>query len=192
MQIIKYFATDDKLNIFKRQKEIEKENYDLKERIMNIYNINENIIKNIISKFYVSNIPFTIRSCCNEKTCLDTPGCGQNISPHLWTYAKGNENQIFNLIKNEDETYSIKNSSSGYFLGMEISNKKWKIVSRKKGENYQRFNLIYGGEKDHILIFNEKGKIIDLINKKTNDGEKIEPNDITYSLGQKWKLIEHK
>ena len=195
LQIIKYFATDDKLNIFIKQKEFEKEKYDLEERIKQIkeiYIINDNIIKKVISKFYVSNIPFTIHSCCNEKTCLDTPGLGKNKSPHLWEYIKDNENQIFKLIKNEDETYSIKNSSSGYFLGMEISNEKWKFVSRKKGENYQKFKLIYGGEKDHILFLNEKGKIIDLINMKTNKGCNIEPNDITYSLGQKWKLIEYK
>ena len=191
LQIIKYFATDDKLNIFIKQKEIEKENYDLNERIKKICVFNNNIVKEITLKFYESNIPFTIRSCCDEKTCLDTPGTGLNFSPHLWRYTKNNNNQIFNLIKNEDETYSIKNSASGYFLGMEISNEKWKIVSRKKGENYQKFKLIYGGEKDKFLFLNEKGKIIDLINMKTNDGETIEPNDISFSIGQQWKLIEY-
>jgi len=192
LQIIKYFATEDKLNIFIKQKEIEKENNDLKQRIKKIYTINDNIIKNITSKFYESNTTFTIRSCCDERTCLDTPSCGENISPHLWEYMKSNKNQIFSLIKNKDGTYSIKNSSSGYFLGMEISNEKWKIVSRKKGENYQKFKLIYGGEKDHIIFLNEKGKVIDLINMKTSKGENIEPNDITFSLGQQWKLIENK
>ena len=192
LQIIKYFATEDKLNIFIKQKEIEKENNDLKQRIKKIYTINDNIIKNITSKFYESNTSFSIRSCCDERTCLDTPSCGENISPHLWEYIKSNKNQIFSLIKNKDGTYSIKNSSSGYFLGMEISNEKWKIVSRKKGENYQKFKLIYGGEKDHIIFLNEKGKVIDLINMKTSKGENIEPNDLTFSLGQQWKLIEYK
>ena len=75
---------------------------------------------------------------------------------------------------------------------MEISNEKWKIVYRKKGENYQKFKLIYSGKKDKFLFLNEKGKIIDLINMKTNDGEIIEPNNISFSIGQQWKLIEYK
>ena len=108
--------------------------------------------------------------------------------PHLWEYGIDNVNQIFVLIKNEDETYSIKNNYSGYFLGMEKVNEEWKIVSIKKGENYQKYEIIFSGEDEYILFKNENGKIIDLIDNTTNNGDKIEPNNITNSNGQQWKL----
>ena len=110
IQAIKFLAVEDKLNIYIRLKELEQENIELKEKISQISN---NIIKYKLSKFYESNNVFTIRSRCNENYCLDTPSC--NHSPHLWEYINNNGNQIFLLIKNKDETYSIKNSVSGYF-----------------------------------------------------------------------------
>ena len=158
--------------------------------LKNIKKLHGIITENKLSKYYSSNTPFYILSRCNEKKCLDTPNNGGiNTSPHLWEFIKGNINQIFVLIKNDDGTFSIKNKSSGYFLGMEKSNEEWKIVSRKKGENLQKFEIIYSGEKDYILFMNENGKIIDLIDNKTDNGDKIEPNNFTNSQGQQWELF---
>ena len=189
LQIIKYFATENKLNIFIKQKEKEKENIELKEKIKQITYINDYIVKNKLSEFYTSKIPFNIISRCNKKKCLDTTGVGLNESPHLWSNYN-NENQVFKLIKNDNETYYIKNEHHGIFIGMELLNEKWKLINRKKGENYQKFKIIYSGEEDYFLFLNEKGKIIDLINNKTEDGSKIEPNDISFSRGQQWKLVK--
>ena len=187
LQTIKFFAVEDKLNIYIRFKELEQEKAELKEKISHISN---NIIKNTLSKFYESNNVFTIRSRCNENYCLDTPGNGVNYSPHLWEYINNNGNQIFLLIKNKDETYSIKNSVSGYFLGMEESDDEWIFISRIKGKNYQKFKIIYSGEQDYFLFLNEKGKVIDLINNRTKNGASIKPKDFSLSLGQQWKLFK--
>ena len=187
IQAIKFLAVEDKLNIYIRLKELEQENIELKEKISQISN---NIIKYKLSKFYESNNVFTIRSRCNENYCLDTPGNGVNYSPHLWEYINNNGNQIFLLIKNKDETYSIKNSVSGYFLGMEESDDEWIFISRIKGKNYQKFKIIYSGEQDYFLFLNEKGKVIDLTNDRTENGTGIKPKDISLSLGQQWKLFK--
>ena len=184
LEIIKYIAKNDKLNAFIKEKEIQEELLMLK----NIKKLHGIITENKLSKYYSSNTPFYILSRCNENKCLDTTSKRINTSPHLWEFVKGNINQIFVLIKNDDGTFSIKNKSSGYFLGMEKSNEEWKIVSRKKGENLQKFEIIYSGEKDYILFVNENGKIIDLIDNKTDNGDKIEPNNFTNSQGQQWKL----
>ena len=185
LEIIKYIAKNDKLNAFIKEKEIKNELSSLK-NIKKLYGI---ITENKLSKFYSSNTPFYILSRCNENKCLDNVSSGGiNTSPHLWDYQSGNFNQIFVLIKNEDETFSIKNDHSGYYLGMEQLGEEWKIVSREKGKNLQKYEIIYSGEKDYILFMNENGKIIDLIKNKTDNGEKIEPNNFTNSYGQQRKL----
>ena len=72
-------------------------------------------------------------------------------------------------------------------MGMENTNGEWKLVQRKKGENYQKFKFIFI-EKDYFLIENESGLFIDLINNDAKDGALIEPNNRTISLGQQWKI----
>ena len=186
LEIFKYICKDDKLNIYLKQKEIETENINLKEKIDYLHTIN------YLSKFNLSNNSFAFLSRVNEKWSLDTPGQDSDntiSSPFLWEFSSTSVNQIFKIIKNEDgKTFSIKNKLSGNFLGMEEKNKEWKIVLREKGGNHQKFKLILV-ENNYFLIQNENGQFIDLINNIATDGGEIRPNIKTNSLGQQWKLF---
>ena len=73
---------------------------------------------------------------------------------------------------------------------MEESDDEWIFISRTKGKNYQKFKIIYSGEQDYFLFLNEKGKVIDLTNDRTENGTSIKPKDISHSLGQQWKLFK--
>ena len=181
LEIIKYIFKDDKQNIYNKNKEAEKENYNIKQK-MDYLNNSEYLLK-----YVLSNISFSILSRLDERTCLDTTGQSAGYSPHMWEYLP-NSNQIFNLIKNNDGTFLIKNKSSGNYLGLENKNEKWNIVSRKEKENFQKFKLIYI-ENEYFLIENEKGMFIDVINNDTKNGGEIRPNIKTNSLGQHWKLL---
>lgn len=184
LDIIKHIANNDKLNIIRKQKEIKNEKLDLKE-ILNLLNVEK-----FFSKFDLSNTYFSILTRVNEKWGFDQTSNNAGYSPHLWEYSKTNGNQIFTIIKNEDETYFIKNIYSGNYLGTEnnYENGEWKYVFRKKGENLQKFKLIYI-DNDYFLFQDETGKFIDVIDNVIENGTKIQPNNKNNSLGQQWKLV---
>ena len=102
LEIIKYIFKDDKQNIYNKNKEAEKENYNIKQR-MDYLNNSEYLLK-----YVLSNISFSILSRLDKITCLDTYGQSAGYSPHMWEYLP-NSNQIFNIIKNNDGTFLIKN-----------------------------------------------------------------------------------
>ena len=73
-----------------------------------------------------------MRSRCVLNKCLDTKDLSYGNPPHLWEYSENNKNQIFEIEKNDDGTYSIKNSVSGLYLGMD---------GDRIAENSQSFNI---------------------------------------------------
>ena len=172
IQLLKNSFREDNSNIYISQKE-------LKEKINQLYGII------FLLKYDISKYSFAFLSRINEKFCFDTSAKG--INPHLWELQSNNINQIFIIDKNKDGAYLIKNKYTGLFMGMENTNGEWKLVQRKKGENYQKFKFIFI-EKDYFLIENESGLFIDLINNDAKDGALIEPNNRTISLGQQWKI----
>ena len=181
---MKYIFKNEKANIYIERKKKEKEISDLKKRVIHLYTD-----KIILSKINFSNNNFAFLSRVDERMSLDTMGQDLGNSIHLWEFTTTNKNQIFKIYKNNDETFSIKNSTSNYFLGMEKKNEEWIIISRKKGENLQKFKFIYV-ENDYFLIQNENGKYIDLINNEGKNCGVIKPNDKNNSLGQLWKLVK--
>ena len=118
---------------------------------------------------------------------FDTNNKPYGKSPHIWRFDSNNDNQLFQIIKNKDDTYCIKKRDSNYYIGMENKDGEWIISSRNKGENFQKFKFIHI-ENDYFLIQNEKGKFIDFVGED-KDGGIIKPNDKKDSLGQQWKLF---
>ena len=182
-EIIKYFGEDDKLNnVFIKQKAMEQEKLNLNKKIKELSQIND---------YFMSKATFNIFSRGNQVYCLDQVTPSGNQSPHLWTYSDNNGNQLFSIIKNDDETFCIKNIYSHYYIGLESINEEWKFVMRKKGENLQKFKFIYVGE-NYFLIQNEIGFYFDLDVNEIKDGLKIKPNIKSNSIGQQWKLVPRK
>ena len=141
---------------------------------------------NFKNKINNSKIRFTIRSRCALHKCLDTKSLDYNNTPHLWDYGHNNANQIFELEKNNDGTYSIRNESSGLYLGMESD----RIVLRHKNENGQSFYLHHFD--DGYYLFQENGGgVIDLYGPKTNNGAYIGRYNRNNGNNQQWKLVVH-
>ena len=131
-------------------------------------------------------IKFTMRSRCALHKCLDCKDLGYNRSPHLWDYGHHNNNQIFEFERNYDGTYSIKNSASGLYLGIEGD----RIAFRHKNENAQSFNLHHFG--DGYYLFQEKGGgVIDLYGPQTHNGATIGKYSRNNGNNQQWKLVVH-
>ena len=107
-------------------------------------------------------------------------------SPHLWEYSHNNANQIFELEKNDDGTYSIKSSYSGFYLGIDSNN----ISFKRKNENKQSFYLHHFG--DGYYLFQEKsGEVIDLYDLKTSNGAQIGKFNRNNGSNQQWLLVIH-
>ena len=176
----------DKLK--KQEKQKEEELDKLKSNLNNIKkDLNEEIDKNknLKNKIKNSKIHFTIRSRCASNKCLDSKDLNYNNSPHLWDYEHNNKNQIFELEKNNDGTYSIKNSSSGLYLGMDNNDG---IAFKHKNENRQSFYLHH--LEDGYYLFQEKGgKVIDLYGPNTQNGTNIGMWDRHNADNQQWKLV---
>ena len=142
-----------------------------------------NNIKNELGR---SKIRFTMRPKCALNKCLDMKSLNHGNSPHLWDYVHNNQNQIFELENNNDGTYSIKSSFSGFYLGFDDK----KIAFRKKNENAQSFNVHHFG--DGFYLFQEKGgAVIDLVDFKTKNGSDISKCGRNNSDAQQWKLVIH-
>ena len=107
-------------------------------------------------------------------------------SSHLWDHYHNNGNQLFELEKNNDGTYSIKGSNSGLYLGIDSNN----ISFKRKNENKQSFYLHHFG--DGYYLFQEKsGGVIDLYDHKTNNGAKIGKWIRNNGSNQQWLLVIH-
>ena len=142
--------------------------------------------KELRNNFNKSKIHFTIRSKKALNKCLDTKDTCYGRTPHLWDYGHHNKNQIFELIKNWDGTYLIKNSASELYLGFDSD----KIVFRRRNENSQNFYLHHYG--DGYYVFQEKnGKTIDLYDNRTNNGAYIGGYGRHNGDNQQWKLVVH-
>ena len=177
----------EKLKVKSEQKEKE---YDkLKSNLNNIKSdLNKEIKEknNLKNKLNNSKIHFTMRSRCALNKCLDTQDLGYNRSPHLWDYGHHNANQIFEFENNNDGTYSIKNSASGLYLGMDNN----RIAFKHKNENGQSFYLHHFG--DGYYLFQERGGgIIDLTDFHANNGANIGKCHRNNSEAQQWKLVVH-
>lgn len=97
-------------------------------------------INKLSSDITRQNFTYSIRSCCKHSACLDCKGLEYGNSCYLWDFCS-NENQLYNIIKNEDNSFSIKNRASGYFLGIEFVGIGFRINFRRKGENDQKFRI---------------------------------------------------
>ena len=138
------------------------------------------------NKLENSKIRFTIRSKLALNKCLDTRDLGYGRTPHLWDYGHNNQNQIFELIKNWDGSYLIKNSRSGLYLGFDSD----KICMRHRNENSQNFYLHHYG--DGYYLFQEKnGATIDLYGSKTDNDAYIGRYSRHNQDNQQWKLVVH-
>ena len=156
------------------------------DNIKNELNKEKDENKNLRNKLQNTKIKFTIRSRCALNKCLDTKSLSYGNSPHLWDYGHNNQNQIFELIKNYDGNYCIKNSASGLYLGFDSNN----IVFRNKNENSQSFKLIHFD--DGYYIFQEKGgAVIDLYSSNTQNGAYIGKFGKNNGHNQQWKLVIH-
>ena len=200
-----YQKENEKNNFFIN--ESDKEIKELNKKIEEIQKIKDNIIiekNNIIkslenqlnneknnnlnlrNELNNSKIRFTIRSRCALNKCLDTKSLAYGNSPHLWDYGHHNANQIFELENNNDGTYRIKNSHSGFYLGFDAD----KIAFRKKNENSQSFYVHHFD--DGFYLFQEKsGGIIDLSDFHTENGSNIGKCGRNNSEAQQWKLVIH-
>jgi len=168
---------ENEYNNLKNEKE------EIKKQLENEQNKNYNIRKEINN----SKIYFTMRSHCALNKCLDMKSLDYGNSPHLWDYGHHNKNQIFELIKNNDGTYSIKSAFLDLYLGMDND----KIVFRKRNENSQSFYITHF--EDGYYLFQDKyGGVIDLTDFKTNNGANIGrcPRRNNTSA-QQWKLVIH-
>ena len=157
-----------------------------KDDIQNQLNREKENNNNIQNKLNRSKIRFTIRSKCALNKCLDSASLAYGTSPHLWDYRYNNENQIFELENNFDGTYSIKNSASGLYIGIDVD----RIAFRKRHENSQSFYVHHYG--DGFYLFEEKcGAVIDLGNYRTENGSGIGKCAKNGSNAQQWKLVAH-
>ena len=182
LEIMKNIFKNDKLNIYIKIKELKKEFSYLKDKLNQTY-----IDSFILSKIAISKYDFSFLSRVDEKMAFDTNNKPYGKSPHIWRFDSDNNNQLFQIIKNKDDTYCIKNRGSNYYIGMENKDGEWIISSRNKGENFQKFKFIHI-QNDYFFIQNEKGKFIDFVGED-KDGGIIKPNDKKESLGQQWKLF---
>lgn len=172
-----------KLNLVLDKKDTKYE--ELQKEINSIkYKLNEEINKN--NKLKNSKIKFTIRSRCALNKCLDMKSLNYGNSPHLWDYGHNNANQIFELEKNNDGSYSIKSSNSGLYLGIDSN----KIVFKWKNENRQSFYFHHFGD-GYYLIQEKCGDVIDLYENKTNNGAYIGKFSRNNGNNQQWKLVIH-
>lgn len=182
-----------KEEIDKLKKNIEQKNNEYDQLKSNLNSLKSDLEKersekrNLINK--INNFPkikFTMRSRCNLNKCLDCKDLAYNSSPHLWDYGHHINNQIFELEKNSDGTFSIKSSVSGLYLGFEGNNIKFKY----KYENAQSFNLHHFG--DGYYLFQEKGGgVIDLYGAQTHNGANIGKWTRNNGDNQQWKLVIH-
>ena len=196
-----YQQIEEKKDLFLR--EIDKEIYELKkakEKSENKNNELENIINDLKSQInneknksnkireelINSRIRFTMRSRCDLNKCLDTKNLSYGNSPHLWEYGHNNANQIFEIERNGDGTYSIKNSQSGLYLGVDPD----RLAFRRRYENSQSFNVYHFD--DGYYLFQEKcGAVVDLGDFHTNNGASIGKCHRNNSEAQQWKLVIH-
>ena len=173
----------------KKMEEIQKEKDNAINEKNNIKNqlnneINEN--SNLRNEIKNSKTRFTMRSRCALHKCLDTKSLAYGNSPHLWDYFRNNANQIFELENNNDGTYRIKNSHSGFYLGIDAD----KIAFRRKNENSQSFYVHHFD--DGFYLFQEKcGAVIDLGDFHTENGSSIGKCGRNNSEAQQWKLVVH-
>ena len=166
----------------KNLSEIQK-NLDEKEKLLNSEINTSSNLRQLLNN---SKIRFTIRSRCALNKCLDTKSLAYGNSAHLWEYSRNNANQIFELENNNDGTYRIKNSYSGFYLGFD----EYTIAFRKKNENSQSFYMHHFD--DGFYLFQEKsGGIIDLSNFHTENGSNIGKCGRNNSEAQQWKLVVH-
>ena len=177
-----------KSEIKKLSSELDKKdikNDELQKEINSIkYKLNEELSKN--NKLKNSKIKFTIRSRCALNKCLDMKSLTYGNSPHLWDYGHNNANQIFELEKNNDGSYSIKSSNSGLYLGIDSN----KISFKWKNENRQSFYFHHFG--DGYYVIQEKcGDVIDLYGGSTNNGNIIFKYSRHNGNNQQWKLVIH-
>ena len=134
-----------------------------------------------------SKICFTMRSRCALNKCLDTKSLAYGNSPHLWDYQQNNPNQIFELEKNIDGTFSIKNVGSGLYLGFDDD----KISFRRRNENSQSF-IVHHFEDGYYLFEGKNGGVIDLTDFHTENCSNIGKCDHrNNSKAQQWKLVIH-
>ena len=182
LEIMKNIFKNDKSNIYIKIKELKKEFSYLKDKLNQTY-----IDSFILSKIAISKYDFSFLSRVDEKMAFDTNNKPYGKSPLIWRFDSDNDNQLFQIIKNKDDTYCIKNRGSNYYIGMENKDGEWIISSRNKGENFQKFKFIHI-QNDYFLIQNEKGKFIDFVGED-KDGGIIKPNNKKDSLGQQWKLF---
>ena len=173
----------------KKIEQINNEYYQVKkskDNIQNQLNKEKENINNIQNELKRSKIRFTIRSKCALNKCLDSKSLEYGTSPHLWDYQYNNNNQLFELENNFDGTYSIKNSASGFYLGIDVD----RIAFRKRNENSQSFYVRHYG--DGFYLFEEKcGAVVDLGNYFTENGSKIGKFGKNGSNAQQWKLVAH-
>ena len=166
----------------KKLSEIQK-NLEEKEKLLNSEINTSSNLRQLLNN---SKIRFTIRSRCALNKCLDTKSLAYGNSAHLWEYSRNNANQIFELENNNDGTYRIKNSYSGFYLGFD----EYTIAFRKKNENSQSFYMHHFD--DGFYLFQEKsGGIIDLSDFHTENGSNIGKCGRNNSEAQQWKLVIH-
>ena len=184
-----------KTEIKKLKSEIDKKDNENKELQNKIKEIKSDLndeksknsnLKNTINNLNNSKIKFTIRSRCALHKCLDTKSLNYGNSPHLWDYGHNNANQIFELEKNNDGTYSIKSSHSGLYLGLSSNG----IAFKWKNENRQSFYLHHFGD-GYYLIQERSGEVIDLYSSNTNNGAYIGKYGRNNGNNQQWKLVVH-
>ena len=168
------------------QKENEKSNYYITQSHKENIELKKEL-ERIKAELKNSKICFTMHSRCALNKCLDTKNLKYGNSPHLWEYSQNNLNQIFELEKNKDGTFWIKNSSSGLYLGFDA----YKISFRRKNENSQSFYINHFD--DGYYLFQEKfGGVIDLTDFHTENGSNIgKCGGRNNSEAQQWKLVIH-
>ena len=175
--------------INKSKEKSEKEYNQLKRERDDIKNQLDKAIKDnqaLRTQIMKSKIRFTMRSRCDPNKCLDTTNLAYGSSPHLWIYGYNNQNQIFELERSLNDTYAIKCSASGLYLGID----KDKITFRRRNENYQSFYIHHFG--DGYYLFQEMcGAVIDLSFCLTDNGTPIGRSERNNSEAQQWKLVIH-
>ena len=179
LKIIKSFGKKDVSQILTELKE------DFQE-IENIVKDAKSDPQKFISSLISFKLCFSIRTRCNDNFCVDIDWGPVREKSHLWEYNDNiHYNQLFVLIKNDDNTYFIKNSCFGMYLSISSGD----IIRTHKTGKSEKFKIIpYDG---YFILENINGKVIDLNEKNAYNGVGLVIKDKNYSITQQWKLVVH-
>ena len=121
---------------------------------------------------------------------------GGNLCPgtnvQQWDAGKGNSNQLFSAVKNDDGSYSFINKASGLALCVKGSNVETAVPS---SSSEQRFNLtkkvsLLPEGYYAIAASSNTSAVLDVASGSTSDGANVQIYGSNRTLAQKWRIAK--